>query len=93
MLLDIAFVDFGGRGEAGAQGVTRKQGEAFFLRRLAADARGQHASFDQPCDVFVRQPGGQGAFVVAGHPSEQGAEVDLCEVQPLLQRMEGAGLV
>ena len=93
LFLDVALVDLGRAGQAGAQGVTREEGEAVFCGNLSADSAFQHGGPDQPRDVFVRETAVEGALAVPRNPHEDGAEVDPSEVQPLFQRVDGAAPV
>ena len=93
LLLDVALVDLGTGRETCAQAVPREQGEAFFFRKLTADARVENRLFDQTRDVFVRETRLKHLFVVTCRATEEGTKVDFGKVQPLIQRMHWTGLI
>tara|TARA_R110000796_G_C14566188_1_gene435321 strand:- start:415 stop:588 length:174 start_codon:yes stop_codon:yes gene_type:complete len=53
LFLDVAFVDFGGAGEARPQGMPREQGEAFLFWQLASESSVQHGLLDQARNVLI----------------------------------------
>ena len=93
LLLDIALVDFCRAGETGAQRMAGELRQAVFLGQIRPDARVQDRALDQPGDMLVVQSRFQCAFAIPRGADEDWTEVDLCEVQPLLKRMHGAGLI
>lgn len=87
-----SFLPTRGRGVSG-HGVRRPRSQAFFFRKLTADASDENRLFDQTRDVFVRETRIKHLFVVTGGPAEQGTKVDLGKVKPLSERMHGAGSI
>ena len=53
LLLDMRFVDLGTAGQAGAQGVTREETDAFRLRQVGAQARREGTGLDEPGGALV----------------------------------------
>jgi len=93
VFLDVAFVDFGRTGEASAQGMAGEQSHPVFFGEIGPDASIQYCLLDQTGDVFVIQPGFRGALAIAGDADENVSEIELRKMQPLLERMDGAGLI
>lgn len=93
MFLDVTLVDFDRRGKPGAQGAAGKQGEAVVLEQVRPDTGFQHGWLDQAGDMLVTQSSFQRCIAVALGTPEGRPEVDLRKLQPLFQRMDGAGLV
>ena len=48
---------------------------------------------DQTCDVFVTEPRLQSLRAITGRADEHRSKIDLGEMQPLLNCVDGAGLV
>src|SRR6056297_1178446 len=92
LLLDIALIDLGRRGKPGTQAVAGKKREALTLGQVRSDARVKHTSLDEPGDRFVVQPRLQRTLAIPRGAHEDRAKVDLAEMQPLFERMHGAGL-
>ena len=93
LLLNVALVDLSARSQPSPQAMPREQGKAIFLGQLAADTSVQYSLFDQPHHVFVREASIESAPVVTGGAAEQRAKINFGKVQPLFQRMYGAGLI
>ena len=93
MLLDVALIDFGRARETGAQGMAGKQRQALFFGQFGSDAGVEDRALDQSCDMFVVQACFRCALAIPRGADEDRAEVDLCKVQPLFQRLDRAGLI
>lgn len=76
LFLDVAFIDFGAAGEAGAQGMAGIEPYAFALRQVGAQPCLAGAGLDQPGDMLVREPFGRGLQTIAADRHEERAEVD-----------------
>ena len=77
LLLDMTFVDLGAAGQAGAQGVTREETDAFRLRQVGAQARREGTGLDEPGDVLFGQALAGGLQPVAADRGEDRAKVDV----------------
>ena len=77
LLLDMTFVDLGAAGQAGAQGVTREETDAFRLRQVGAQGRREGTGLDEPGDVLAGQSLAGSLQPVAADRNEDRAEVDV----------------
>ena len=83
------FVDFGRRGEPGAQGMSREFARAFAFAKIAAHAGGQCGFLDQPRGVIVGEP--LGADFLAGDATEQRAVREVS--RDAIAALRAAGLI
>src|SRR5271170_1572856 len=93
LLLDVALVDLGRGGEAGAQRMPGELSFALAFGEIAAYAGGERGAFDQSGNVFVGQALGADALAVGEDPPEQRPLRDPPEFHPRLERDDGAGRV
>ena len=92
LLLDIPFVHLCRRGETRAQRMAGKQRDALFLGHVGADSGLQHGLLDQSGHVLVRKAGVKGTFAVSRRAYKHRSEIDLGEVEPLFEGMNGSSV-
>lgn len=88
LLLDVALVDLGRGGEAGAQRVAGEQGRALGLGQVAAQAGGGGGALDQAGDLAVVEPHRPDRAALAGDAAKERPLADAREAQPGLQRLD-----
>lgn len=93
LLLDVALVDLGRGGEAGAQRMPGELRLPLALRQIGPDAGGQGRAFDQPRDLLIAEPIGSDLLALASHAPEQRAVADPRQLQPDLQGDDRAGRI
>src|SRR6516162_6774573 len=91
--LDLILAGVSGRSKAGAQRVPRKFSLPVRFRKIAAHAGGKGGALDQAHDVLVVEPGETYLLTVLRHTTEQRSVRDAGEVEPSLQRHNGAGVI
>ena len=91
VLLDVAFVDLGRRGEPGAQRVPGKLLLPVAFGQIAAHARGDRQALDEARDVAVVET--FGTDLAPDHRPEQRPTRNARELQPGLERGDRAGRV
>lgn len=93
LLLHVALVDLGRRGQAGTQRVARELFSAFDLGEVGAHAGSRGRLLDEARHFLIEQPVRADILALAGDPSEERTVRDPCKVQPGLQRDDRAGRV
>ena len=93
VLLHIAFVDLSRGGESGAQRMAGEHHPAFAFRQIATHACRQRGSLDETRDLLVVKPLRSHGLALTGHPAEQRAMDDPRELEPGLERDDGAGRI
>src|SRR5208337_2398338 len=91
VLLDVAFVDLGRRGESGAQRVPGKLLLPVAFGQIAAHPCGDRQALDEARDVAVVET--FGSDLAPDHRPEHRASGDTREFQPGLERGDRAGRV
>ena len=91
VFLDMRLIDLGRGGQARAQRMAREKREAFGRGQVRTQTAFQHGGLDQARDMLVRKAVSKRLRPIPRSAHENGSEIDLGKVQPLLQRMNRAG--
>jgi hypothetical protein len=91
LLLHMAFVQFGGRGETRAQGMSREFALPVGFEKIAAHTCGKRRALDQPGDMFVIEAVRADMLSAGLKAPEQWAVCDAGKFEPGLQGDDRAG--
>ena len=91
LLLHIAFIDLGRRGQARAQGMPGEFLRALAFGKIAAHAGGERRRFDEARDMPIVQPVGADMPAAIDHAAKERTVRDAREFQPGLKRHDRAG--
>ena len=91
LLLHVAFIDLGRRGQARAQRMPCEYLRALAFGKITADAGGERRGFHQPRDVAIVQPIDADTPAAINHAAEDRTMCDARKFQPGLKRYDRTG--